>query len=411
MKRLPPVFVLGGYQTDFARHWAREDKGLADMLRESVEGALSDAGLTEAEIETAHVGNFVAGLFTGQSHLAGLLAEAVPGLRGIPVSRHEAACASGSMAVLAAMADLQSGRYDVALVCGLEMMRNVAGDLAAAHLAAASHVGHEAQQARYCWPHLFSSLSAEYDRRYGLDYRYLGRIAEINVGNARDNPLAQTRRWRYEPDAFTAREDLNPVIDGWIRRNDCGQVTDGAACVILANEEGLRRLQGTAGQRRACAAILGFGHVTARMGMSAKFADAAADGLLLPHVRKAFDQALTRAGVGDVFGLDALEVHDCFAITEYMAIEHTGMTAPGEAWRAIEAGWIERGGRLPVNPSGGLIGLGHPVGATGVRMIRDAARQVDGKAGDCQVDNARRLATLNIGGSTTSVAAFVVGHA
>jgi acetyl-CoA C-acetyltransferase len=147
------------------------------------------------------------------------------------------------------------------------------------------------------------------------------------------------------------------------------------------------------------------------MGMATKLGDAPADGLLLPHVRKAFDLALSRAGVADVFGLDALEVHDCFAITEYMAIEHTGITAPGQAWKAIEAGWIDRGGRLPVNPSGGLIGLGHPVGATGVRMIRDAARQVDGKAGDSQVDNARRVATLNIGGSTTSVAAFVVGHA
>jgi acetyl-CoA C-acetyltransferase len=102
-------------------------------------------------------------------------------------------------------------------------------------------------------------------------------------------------------------------------------------------------------------------------------------------------------------------VHDCFTTTEYLAIDHLGLTQPGESWRAIESGETERTGRRPINPSGGLIGGGHPVGATGVRMTLDAARQVAGKAGDCQIDGATVVQTLNLGGSATTVVSFVVG--
>ena len=107
--------------------------------------------------------------------------------------------------------------------------------------------------------------------------------------------------------------------------------------------------------------------------------------------------------------LDGLETHDCFTVTEYMAIDHSGLTAPGESWRAVEEGRITRDGDFPINASGGLIGLGHPVGATGVRMVLDCARQVTGQAGDYQIANAENLITFNVGGSTTTCASFVVG--
>jgi acetyl-CoA C-acetyltransferase len=112
-----------------------------------------------------------------------------------------------------------------------------------------------------------------------------------------------------------------------------------------------------------------------------------------------------------VEAVDGIETHDCFTTTEYMAIDHFGITPPGESWRAIEAGDIEHGGRIPVNPSGGLIGLGHPVGATGVRMALDGYKQVTGQAGDYQVDGARRFATLNVGGSATTTVSFVIERA
>jgi acetyl-CoA C-acetyltransferase len=109
--------------------------------------------------------------------------------------------------------------------------------------------------------------------------------------------------------------------------------------------------------------------------------------------------------------LDGFEVHDCFTPSEYLAIDHIGLTGPGESWKAIEGGDIEIGGRLPINPSGGLIGGGHPVGASGIRMMLDAAKQVSGLAGDYQVRGARRFGTLNFGGSTATTVSFVIGAA
>jgi len=131
---------------------------------------------------------------------------------------------------------------------------------------------------------------------------------------------------------------------------------------------------------------------------------------VFPQVRRAILDARARAGIApDVSGIDAVETHDCFTVTEYMAIDHLGLTAPGESWKAIESGDIAMGGKLPINPSGGLIGTGHPVGATGVRMLLDAWKQTTGQAGDYQVEDAKTVQTLNIGGSTTTTVSFVVG--
>jgi acetyl-CoA C-acetyltransferase len=131
--------------------------------------------------------------------------------------------------------------------------------------------------------------------------------------------------------------------------------------------------------------------------------------LLFPHAKATMDDARQRAGLAELSDLDGLETHDCFTITEYMALDHSGLTAPGESWKAIEEDRISRDGDFPVNASGGLIGLGHPVGATGVRMVLDCSRQVTGRAGACQIDGAENMITFNVGGSTTTCASFVVG--
>jgi acetyl-CoA C-acetyltransferase len=131
------------------------------------------------------------------------------------------------------------------------------------------------------------------------------------------------------------------------------------------------------------------------------------DPYVLPNVGAAVLDALRRAEL-TLDDLDGIEVHDCFTPSEYLAIDHIGLTGPGESWKAIENGEIEIGGRLPINPSGGLIGGGHPVGASGVRMLLDAAKQVSGAADDYQVENAKTFGTLNFGGSTATTVSFVV---
>jgi len=409
MTRSEPVFILGGAQTDFARNVHREGGTLIDLLREATSGALESAQLTAADIGTAHVGNFLGEVYSGQGHLGGLLVESTPELAGIPVSRHEAACASGSMAVLAATAELDAGRAEVALVVGVELMRADGGFAAQQALGAAAWVPRETQGVEYPWPHLFSLLAAEYDRRYGLDHVHLGALARKAFANATKNPVAQTREWNVVDGNFADDDDLNPLVAGMLRRYDCSQVTDGSAAVVLASEVAARSWATDRGLTLDdVPRIEGWGHRTARMTMAGKLADHADDPFVLPHVKATIDDAFGRAGIADVAQIDAIETHDCFTISEYAAIDHFGLTAPGESWRAIEDGVVDLGGSTPINPGGGLTGGGHPVGATGVRMLWDAAKQVSNQAGECQVDGARRVATLNIGGNATTVASFVV---
>ncbi|MGS2642139.1 acetyl-CoA acetyltransferase [Streptosporangium sp. LJ11] len=402
------VWILGGYQSDFARNWSRAGQGFAELTGEVVRGTLDDAGLTASDVDVIHVGNAFGQLFTGQGQLGGMPATVEPGLWEIPSARHEAACASGGVAALAAMADIESGRYDCALVLGLELERTVPGDLAAGHLGAAAWVGHEGQDAKFVWPHMFSALADEYDRRHGLDDAHLRAVAELNFRNARANPNAQTRGWTFTEASFAADDEANPVVEGRLRRTDCSQITDGGAGVVLVGKRFLSRHPGLAREGRL-ARVLGWGHRTVGLPLAMKLERSRDEPYVLPHVRNAVLDAFSRAGVGGVDDLDGIETHDCFTMSQYAAIDHFGITGPGESWKAIENGDLEIGGRIPVNPSGGLIGGGHPVGATGVRMLLDAARQVTGRAGAYQVEGARRFGTLNIGGSTTTTVGFVVG--
>lgn len=405
------IYLLGGHQTDFARVWSREGLDLSDMMREAIEGALHACRLDHDDIGAIHVGNAFGELYRGQGHLAAMVPQVVPQLFGKPAMRHEAACASSSIAVLAATAEIEAGRYDCVLVVGVEEEKNLPGDAASKVQNAASWVGREDIACRYMWPAVFGRVAQEYDERYGLDRRHLNRIAEINLGNAKRNPNAQTRGWQFGPEAFTDDDDANPVIEPGTRRQDCGQITDGATAIVLASE---KFMAAYAARRGASPSdfpqILGWGHANAGIRFLDKIERSRGERYVFPHVRNAITDAFRRAGIAGPEALDGIETHDCFTATEYMAIDHFGLTAPGESWRAIEDRVIEPGGACPVNASGGLIGVGHPVGATGARMLLDAGRQVTGTAGDYQVEGARTYGTLNIGGSLGTVVSFVVGR-
>jgi acetyl-CoA C-acetyltransferase len=405
-----PVYVLGGYQTDFSRSYAKAGLDISDMMREAIEGALVDANLEVSDVDTVHVGNAFSELQRAQGHLGAMASQVVPGLWGKPAMRHEGACASSSLAILSAMSEIEAGRYDVALVIGVEEQKALPGDQSSVNQNAASWQGHEGISCTFMWPAVFGLLGEEYAYRYGLDRQYLNRIAEINYGNAKLNPLSQTRTWKFTDLSFTDDDIANPMIEPGTRRQDCGQITDGASALILCSAKFMQEYAARQNKKASeTAQILGWGHRNAGIKFMDKLERSKNEKLVFPHVNEAITNAFSRAGISDVMQLDGIETHDCFTTTEYMAIDHFGITAPGESWKAIESGLVERDGDLPINPSGGLIGGGHPVGATGARMMFDAVKQVTNRAGDIQVDGAKTFGTLNIGGSLSTVASFVVG--
>ncbi len=410
MPNAPEIYLLGGYQTDFARNWTKENKHFSALMRESVHGALEACDIAPQEVESAHVGNFAAELYCMQGHLGAFFTEAHPAFSGLPTARHEAACASGSIALLAAGAEIEAGRYDLQAVVGIEQMKTVDAGTGGNYLGTAAWYEDEAQGIEFPFPKLFGRLGDEYDRRYGLKDEHLAEISRLNYDNAKRNPNAQTRTWYMNREHALSRGDDNPAVGGRIRISDCSQVTDGAVCVFLASRAFAERYAHGAGRRlEEIPRIKGWGHNTARLRFDDKVAESATQRYVLPHVRSTITAAQARAGIEGVAGVDGIETHDCFTTSEYMAIDHFGITEPGESWKAIEESWLEIGGRHPINPSGGLIGAGHPVGATGVRQVLDAWKQVTGQAGDYQIEGARTIQTLNIGGSGTTSVSFVVG--
>lgn len=406
----PAVYILGGAQSDFARNWTKEGRHFVDVMRQTALDGLAAAKLEPHEVETAHVGNFAAELYAKQGQLGAFFLEIDPAFRGLPTTRHEAACASGSVAILAASAEIEAGRYDCAAVVGLEQMKTVDTVTGGDFLGTAGWYERECKGKDYPFPRLFGHLGDEYDKRFGLKDEHLAHISSVNYSNARRNPLAQTRGWPRSESDPQQREKFKQVLAGRIRVGDCSQVTDGCSVLFLASEEFAADYAKRHGLKlEDLPRILGWGHHTAPMEFDTKVAESKDNAYVLPHTRQAILDAFERAGIKDVFAVNGIETHDCFTTSEYMAIDHFGLTKPGESWKAIEEGMIELGGKMPINPSGGLIGAGHPVGATGVRQMLDCYRQVTNSAGDYQVDGAQKFAMLNIGGSGTTSCAFVVG--
>jgi len=410
MTKPAPVYVLGGAQTDFARNWSKEGKHFVAMMREATLAALEATKIEPREVETAHVGNFAAELYAKQGHIGAFFVEIDPTFSGLPTSRHEAACASGSIALIAASAEIEAARYDLACVVGVEQMKTVDSTTGGDYLGTAAWYEREAKGIEFPFPKLFGRLGDEYDKRYGLKDEHLAHISAVNYSNAKRNPNAQTRNWFMSESHAQHESKFNQVIGGRIKVSDCSQVTDGSVAVFLASEKFASAWAKRNGKQLAdIPRILGWGHHTAPLEFDTKVAESRDNAYVLPHTRQAILDAFKRASIGSAAELSGIETHDCFTTSEYMAIDHFGITKPGESWKAVEEGVIELGGKLPINPSGGLIGAGHPVGATGVRQMLDCHRQITHSAGDYQVEGAKKFAMLNIGGSGTTSCVFIVG--
>ncbi len=407
------VYILGGAQTDFERNWKKEGKGMVALLKEVMADGLENAGLSFGDVAALNkenkvacfVGNFIAEKYTEQGHLGAFLTEVDEAFYGVPSARYEAACASSSVAIDAAQTKIQNGDYDVAIVVGWELMKTVDSKTGGDFLGRAAYYAKEGKGVELPFPKLFGKLADETLKKYPeLDEtRYmnaLAKISAINYENAKRNPLAQTRKWfmSYEQ-ASTRGTDTNPLVGGKLAVSDCSQVTDGAAVVVLCSEQFVKEhsINGKP-------VLKGYGHRTAPMLFEKKMADNSESEYILPWTRQAVLDAYRRSGLS-VEDIDVFETHDCFTSSEYAAISAFGLTKPGKEYEAVEDGIVAK----KVNPSGGLIGCGHPVGASGARMLLDLYKQVTGTAGGYQVEGAKNAMMLNIGGSATTNYVFVVG--
>lgn len=411
------VYILGGAQTDFERNWKKEGKGMVALLKEIVSDGLGEAGISFDDIKQLNkenriacfVGNFIAEKYTDQGHLGAFLTEVDPAFYGVPSARYEAACASSSVAIDAAQAKIKTGDYDVAIVVGWELMKTVDAKTGGDFLGRAAYYEKEGKDVYLPFPKLFGRLADETLKKYSdlNEKRYMDALAQISVinyGNAKRNPLSQTRKWfmNYEQ-ASTRGTETNPLVGGKLAVSDCSQVTDGAVVIVLCSESFIRE-RGINGKP----ILKGYGHRVAPMLFVKKMADNAGSEFILPWTRKAVLDAYRRSGIG-MDDIDVFETHDCFTSSEYAAISAFGLTEPGKEYEAIESGMIAFDGKKPINPSGGLIGCGHPVGASGARMFLDLYKQVTGTAGGYQVVGAKNALMLNIGGSATTNYVFVVG--
>lgn len=410
------TYVLGGAQTDFERNWTKEGKGVLALLKEVMEDGLKDAGITYDEIQelnqinkvASFVGNFIAEKYINQGHLGALLTEVNEAFYGVPAARYEAACASGSVALDAAITKIQSGEYDVAIVVGWELMKTVDSKQGGDYLGCASYYEKEAAGIELPFPKLFGKLADEVIRKYGVEEkRFLDALSQIavnNYQNAKRNPMAQTRRWFMDYGQACARGiETNPYVGGKLAVSDCSQITDGAAVVILASEKYVQEHE-----RTGLPIVKGYGHRTAPMSFDKKIKEGIESEYVLPWTHQTVLDAYNRSGL-TVDNIDFFETHDCFTSSEYVAISAFGLTEPGKEYEAIENGLIWFDGDKPINPSGGLIGCGHPVGASGVRMFLDLYKQVTEKAGKYQVKKADNGMMLNIGGTATTNYVFIVG--
>lgn len=409
------VHVFGGAQTDFSRNWKKEGKNLVAILKEVVNDGLASAGITFDDIERLKkdnrvqffVGNFIAELYVDQGHLGAFLTEVSPVFYGIPSARYEAACASSSVALEAAITKIKADGCDLAIVVGWELMKAVDSKKGGDILGRAAYYEKEGRGCDFPFPRLFGRLADEIMKKYDLEEEFfmntLAKISVKNYENAKNNPKAQTRKWFMSYDlAKTRGNETNPLVGGRLAVSDCSQVTDGATLVVLGSSKLAKEMN------KKTPVVKGVGHRVAPMLFEKKMEEAKNSPYILPWTRQAVLDAYKASGL-TVDDIDVFETHDCFTSSEYAAISAFGITEPGKEYEAVESGLTSMSGKKPINPSGGLIGCGHPVGASGARMFLDLYKQVTGTAGKYQVKGAKNGMMLNIGGSATTNYVFIIG--
>jgi acetyl-CoA C-acetyltransferase len=379
MERAMTACIVGWKHLPFGK---RETDDLESMIVEAARGAIADAGIEAKDIDRIFIGNFNGG-FVYQDFPSSLVLQADDALRFKPATRVENACATGSAAVHAGIGAIKARDARLTLVVGVEKMSEVTGEVLGGLLMKASYAKEERAQCG-SFAAVFGRLAQLYFQKYGDRSDALARIAAKNHKNGVANPYAQIRKdLGYE--FCRTVSDKNPLVAAPLRRTDCSLVSDGAAAIVLASVE-------TALSMKKAVFFRAAQHVNDFLPMSRR------DMTKLEGCGEAWRQALGEARLG-IEDLDLVETHDCFTIAELMQYEAMGLAKPGEGYRAIEEGWTEKDGKLPVNPSGGLKAKGHPIGATGVSMHIMAALQARGEAGGMQIPGAQLAGVFNMGGA------------
>jgi acetyl-CoA C-acetyltransferase len=377
--------MVGWAHTPFGR---LEGETLESLIARVAVVALADAGIAPGDVDEIVLGHFNAG-FSAQDFTASLVLQASPELRFKPATRVENACATGSAAVHSGLRAIAAGSARIVLVVGAEQMTTTPAAEIGTNLLKASYVREEADIAGG-FAGIFGRIAALYFQRYGDQSDALAQIAAKNHRNGVGNPFAQMRKdLGYE---FCRREsEKNPLVAGPLKRTDCSLVSDGAAAIVLADAQTATALGKAVGFRAAA-------HVQDFLPMSKR------DILKFEGCALAWQRALDEAGIA-LDALSLVETHDCFTIAELIEYEAMGLAPVGRGADVLREGLTQMGGRLPVNPSGGLKSKGHPIGATGVSMHVLAAMQLTGTADGFQVRDAALAGIFNMGG--TAVANYV----
>ncbi|MDQ0971379.1 acetyl-CoA C-acetyltransferase [Neobacillus niacini] len=362
------VFVSGVGITPFGKHI---EHSLKELLLQAARDALRDAG--HPKIDAVFVGNFMGGAIANQEILGAMLVNDLE-LGHIPSLKVEGACASGGIAIRQAVIGILSGTYENVLVVGGEKMKHAATDVVTQAINAAMDNDSSEKNAGLTFPGFFGLLANRYMYESGATKEHLANVVLQNRSYAINNPLAQFRKPTTMEEVMQAKQITEPL--GLF---DCSPITDGAASVVLSRNPSAVKI-------RASVQVSGPTNIQDLDSI-----------LQIPAIINSGKLAYEQAGLGPS-DIDVVEVHDCFSITELLAIEGLGFSNRLEGWRFIEEGQAGINGKTPINTSGGLLSRGHPIGATGTAQFVQIVLQLRGEAVN-QVKNARIAMSQNLGGT------------
>ena len=388
MSEIRDVAVVGAGMTRFGEHWK---EGLKELITDAGIKAVEDAGISGRDIQLIVGGSMSSGMFAGQEHTGALFPDYL-GLNPVPAIRTEAACASSSVALATGIMAIQSGKYKCVVVGGVEKMTDVYGNLATTALAGAMDRDNEAHFG-LTFPGVYALMAQRHMYQYGTTREQIAMIAVKNHANAMHNPNAQFHRKITVDDVLAS-----PLIADPLRLLDCSPIADGAAALILVPAAEARKHTDTPIYIRASS------QKSDTLGLYMR-PDITTVGATVAAAQDAYKQAGMKPG-----DIDFAEVHDCFTINEIIATEDLGFAKKGEGGRLIQSGETQIGGRIPVNPSGGLKAKGHPVGATGAAQIVEIVEQLRGEAGGRQVAGAENGLAHNVGGSGSTVLVHILSR-